>query len=372
MQIITSYEAVCLVIDELLARWRATPKRFPFNHPEAVIPQTIIPDWLRNNKEIFPNWYLWVDLHMKGRITSLDAFRGHIRIAERHPWFYLPHYMRWEAPARLIEVLEECQMTSDKINVVRDLRINAMHLETYYDGNAINLFKGATSWEEAVRRVKNKRTRRERRAAGHAGEGFYGHQEKMVSMQLYLQDWEGWLRPRFPYPAPSDIHNIRIALAARGIVVTGLNETVIRDHETITAPWREVVLRYIKDTKEDPIAVSDVLWLFSKLLCGNSPLTHTSKQERQRDSGMFDASALPHVKDIEQYTHPGYRRALEETCLVCPLLGTCDYAIPARPYYDRGLIELRPRPRVEDVINRRHLREPRYPAELAQPTLLLE
>ena len=362
MEVISSYERVEWLIDMLLARWRSSPKGYPFNRPDAIIPQTIIPDELRRDKKTLANWYLVVDEHMKGRVNSMEAFRGGIRIWQRYPWFYDPKVILWEKPSRMIEILEEC-LPTDKVNVVRDLRINFQHLLTYYDGSALNLIKGLTSYEEALRRILNKRTRGQRKEAGHGGEGLYGHRHKMVSMLLYFYDWEGWLKPRFVYPSPADIHNFRDAIAGKGLEVIGIGkDLIIRDYEKISAPWRAMVMQYIKARKEDPVDVADVLWLFSNLMCGNSPLTETSKKERGNGSGMFDQEELPHLNGVQQFLHPKYRRDLEATCLVCPLLDTCDFAIPARPYYDDGKLVLRPRPRIEDHIDRAHLKEPTYPA----------
>jgi hypothetical protein len=239
------------------------------------------------------------------------------------------------------------------------------HLYTYYDSNARNLFKGVTDWVEAVRRARNKRGTKEIREAGYAGQGLYGHQEKMVSMQLYFQDWEGWLKKRFPYPAPSDLHNKRVAVAGKGLVVQGLAGDnsgeyggVVIDDEMVAKPWRDSVLRYIIEFKEDPIDVADVLWLFSNLMCGNSPLTATSKNPKTNGSGMFDVEDLPHADGVQKFLHPKFRKDLEATCLICPFLQTCNFAIPARPYYDKGWLVFRPRPKVEDHIDRTHLKEP--------------
>lgn len=353
-----SYEATVAVINELLARWRSTPMRYPFNRPDAIIPQKIIPGWLRENKQIFANWYVAVCLHMKGRITSLDAFRGHIRVAKKYPEFYIPHRVRWHSDDTLIKILTECRLTSDHRNVIRDWRMNTMHLDTYYHGNAINLLKGLTSWEEAIRRIKNKRTKKERKEAGYAGEGLNGFQEKMVSMLLYFFDWEGWLDPRFPYPSPSDIQNIRAAIAGGALRIIDPDST--RRHDFFTAPWREMVLRYIRERNENPIDVADVLWLFGNLMCGNSPLTETRIDEGINGSGLFDEENLPHHLGVEKFLHPAYRRRLEETCLVCPFRKFCHLVIPAQPYYKKGIVDLRRRIKMEEHIDISQLSEPVY------------
>ncbi len=360
MEVITNYEQLEWLLDVvLLPRWRSTPKGYPFNRPNAIIPQTLIPDWLRRDKKLLSNWYLGVNEHMKGRVDSIDAFRGHLRIVQKYPWFYNAREIMCRKHSEIIEALEDC-ISTDKVNVARDIKINALHLNTYWDGWASNLLSGISNYEEALRRILNKRTKKERRAAGWAGEGLYGHQEKMVSMLLYFWDWEELLSLRFPYPSPSDIQNIRVGIAAKALVLAGLDNNRGRFGEALTASWRELVMKYIVERKADPREVSDVLWLFGKHMCGNSPLTETPQKNKSNGSGMFEADGLPRVYGALQFLHPKYRKDLERTCLICPFKKTCDVAIPARPYYDKGIIELRDRPKVEDHVDLSLIREPKY------------
>ena len=363
MEVISNYERLEWLLDVvLLPRWRSTPKGYPFNHPNAVIPQTLIPDELRRDKNVLSNWYLYVDEHMKGRVESMEAFRGHLRIFKKYPWFYHPRELIYRKHSEIIEVLEDC-IPTDKVNVARDLKINALQLHTYYDGLASNILKGVTNYDEATRRLLNKRTKSERLAAGFAGEGFYGHQEKMVSMFVYWWDWEDLLNPRFPYPSPSDIQNIRCGIGAQVLVTKGYLGTSNRNRGVLAAAWRKLVMRYVVEHKAGPREVSDVFWLFGNRMCGNSPLTQTPKDEGVNGSGMFDMEDLPHVDGVRKFLHPRYCGALERTCLICPLLKTCNHVIPARLYYSKGKIELRPRPKVEDRLDLSHLREPEYWAE---------
>ncbi len=362
MQVTINKERVYWLIDELLARWQATPKRYPFNRPDSIIPQTIIPDGLRQDKRILSNWYIAVDGNMKGRVASLEAFRGHIRIWEKYPWFYDPKFLLWEKPGRIEDIYQEFLPIDKKINT-RALFINYRHLMQYYDSSGINLIKGVKNWDEAVRRILNKRTKKALDGAGYAGQGLFGHQHKMVSMLVYFYDWEKLLKPRFPYPSPADIHNFRVGLTSGGIVVTGAKNGTIRDYEAISAPWRAIVMQYIIECKKDPIDVADVLWLFSNLMCGNSPMTHTPRDPEPATSGMFSQEDLQHHNGVKQFLHGKYRKDLQETCLICPLLDGCGYAIPAQPYYSVGSIVLRPRPRIEDHIDRTHMQEPVYPAQ---------
>jgi hypothetical protein len=358
MKVRTDKEALFGLIDELLVRWRATPKLYPFHRPDSIIPQTIIPDALRKDKEALAVWYIAVCNQMKGRVASMEAFRGNIRIWEEFPWFFNPREVLFNRGPKEIEAIYEKHLPIDKKNNVRGLFWNYRLLDVHYDGKATNLIKKITSYDEAERRLRNKRTQRERTAAGVGGEGMFGFQHKMVSMLVYFYDWERWFKKRFVYPSPADIHNFRIGFTSKSLIVENVKDDTIKDYESISAPWRAGVVEYIVERGEDPVDVADVLWLFSNLMCGNSPMTHTAADETPNSSGMFDATELPHYNGEQQFMHPSYRKALEETCLNCFLLQKCDYAIPARPYYNRGVIVLRKRPKIERFFDLSQIKEP--------------
>ena len=369
MQFETSEEALFEFLDDLLARWNSKPKRFPFNKPSAIIPQTIIPEELRKDREALATFYVAIDNDMKGKVTSITAFKGYIEIWKKYPWFFDPRVLLWEKQSRVIEIYEEF-LPIDKLAKTKALFINYRHLMQYYDSNALNLLRGVRNYDEALRRLLNKRSsKRELRVAGYAGEGLFGHQHKMVSMLVYFFDWEGWLKPRFIYPPPGDIQNFRGALSSGSIIPQGLNSDVIGNYKLIGEPWRRGTMKYIRVRKADPRDVADVAWLFGAEMCGNSPLTVSKrrprgpkykKEEKPKVELMFGDEDLPEVTDVRQFLQPKYRKDLEETCLICPILSRCNFAIPAGPYYDEGEIVLRPRPRVEDHIDRTHLREPTY------------
>ncbi len=80
---------------------------------------------------------------------------------------------------------------------------NSKRIVRNWDGNPLNILKGLRSWEEALRRLRNKTTKRDKDTAGPDGEGLRGYQPKMVSMWLYFMDWEGLLRPPIHVSFPS-------------------------------------------------------------------------------------------------------------------------------------------------------------------------
>ena len=368
MRVTISEEAVFAFVDELLARWNAKPKKYPFNRSDAIIPQNVIPAELRANKQVLATFYLWICTHMRGGLESLQAFNAYINIWRAMPLFFEPRWVEWHSPQEITVIYERFGLGWDKKNAGKILVENSKRLIRNWGGNPLNLLRGLDSYDEALRRIKNKRNKRELEAAGEQGAGFMGQQHKMVSLTVYFFDWEGWLRPRFPYPSPADIHNFRGGLNSGGIVVSELKNNAIRNVEKISAPWRAVIMKYIKVRRADPVEVADALWLFSLVMCGNSPLTITEQSNGAQEM-FFDEADVPRESGVKKFLQPGYRKALEETCLVCPILERCRFAIPSRPYYSKGLLVMNERPRVEDYIDRSLLREPVRYAEVKHPML---
>jgi hypothetical protein len=66
------------LIDVLLARLKA--KQYPYNKPEAIVPQLVIPKELRRDKRVLALFYFYVCIYMRGGIESLQAFKALIRV----------------------------------------------------------------------------------------------------------------------------------------------------------------------------------------------------------------------------------------------------------------------------------------------------
>jgi hypothetical protein len=207
-----------------------------------------------------------------------------------------------------------------------------------WDGKASNIFKGLTTYEEALRRIRNKRTKKDLNKAAlidDRGQGFMGFQPKMVSMLIYFIDWEGLLEVSFIYPTPADFHNFRFGLAVRGIVIYP-QPLHLRTSEKLSKVWRDLTVRYLeaRKGKVTPVELADAIWLFSLEMCGNSPLTVYHERIDKNGRGMFAAEDLIH-DSVPNFLAPNFRKRLQRTCLSCPLNDMCELAIPAAPYYQR-------------------------------------
>jgi len=358
MEVIVHHHKVFKLIDTLLERWNASPKRYPYNRPDAIIPQNVIPDSIRKDTFALACFYFYVCIYMRGGIESLQAFNAMLKMREKHPLMFDPYHASLMTQEEVQAILKEF-VGWDSKNASINWVENSKRLMRNWKGNPLNLIKKLDNYEEALRRIKNKLTKKEIAAAGPDGEGFRGFQPKMVSMILYFYDWEKLLKKRFHYPAPADFHNFRLGLAIRAMEVDLKEGETIRAVEKISAPWRDAVMAYLKEHDADPIEVADAIWLFSLVMCGNSSAPTTSKQPL--DLELFSHASVEIVSSHDQrqqWSMAKNRKKLEQTCYICPLAAHCDFAVPSKPYYTKGMLVLLPRIRPEASRYLEQLREP--------------
>ena len=73
MKVNVDHALVFKLLDTLLPRWKAVPKQYPYNHKDAIIPQTIVPADLRADKETLASFYFFactVAIHGKRNLFS--------------------------------------------------------------------------------------------------------------------------------------------------------------------------------------------------------------------------------------------------------------------------------------------------------------
>jgi hypothetical protein len=292
----------------------------------------------------------------------MQAFNALIEMWQKYPRLFDPVEAAWWRPEEVQKVLKTHIGWDSKSASISWVE-NSRRLMRNWGGNPLNLIKGLRNYDEALRRIKNKTTKKELREAEKFeknGEGFRGSQPKMVSMLLYFYDWEEWLRPRFNYPSPADFHNFRIGLAFGAIFVELEKGERLSASEKLSAPWRYAIMEYLKARKADPVEVSDAIWLFSLVMCGNSPLTKT-KETKARVADLFSHTGTQELvsQDArERWLASQYRIPLSQTCFPCPFLALCKFAIPANPYYRKGQLELRERLLLERYMDLTLLVEP--------------
>jgi hypothetical protein len=344
MKVVVHQEKVFELLDALLARWKSNPKQYPYNNPDAIIPQTIIPQGLRADKVTLSRFYFYVCIYMRGGIESLQAFKAMIRIWEEHPTMLDPYFAQWTPPSQMQALLKKYVGWDSKAASINWID-NSRRLMQSWKGEPLRLVRGVRDYDEACRRIKNKLGKGERAKAGHDGHGFRGFQYKMVSMLLYFYDWEGWLTPRFLYPSPADFHNFRLGLNQGAIEVVAMEGRDLRSEEALSKPWREAVMAYMRERRADPVEVSDALWLFSLVTCGASSLTQTKTLKHRP---LFQHSDVSEEWDHQRWLDAQTTESLRNSvCFSCPLSQNCSLIIPAKPYYRKGKLLMFRRPKLE-------------------------
>lgn len=329
MRVTVDRRQAAKVIDALIERRKKGLQ--PYDSPRASVPQELIPEDIRKDKRLLARFYFFVCIYMRGGVESHTAFRQLLKMWRAHPELFDAFAVSKLTVEYVQSILKEF-VGWDSKNAGTYWHRNAVLLTQHWGGEALSITRNLTSYEEAVRRIARK--------SGNKGsldakeEGFWGFQHKMVSMLLYFFDWEKLLTPRFAYPSPADFHHYRILIATKAVVVETSNGVPIRFSEKVSRPIRETLMWYLKSRGVDPIILADALWLFSLLLCGESPATMT--------------------KESDEPFHPrlwgeGLRRRFRKTCGRCPFASECEVAIPAKPYYRRGQIVLRKRPTEDEV-----------------------
>lgn len=354
MKVKFDFDRLCEVLDTLLLM--REEKVYPFNRTDAVVPQKLIGEDIREDKRALSLFYFFACIYMRGGIVSSTAFKLLLRMRAENPWTFEPSEVLKRSTDEVRAVLKT-YIGWDSKNAGAYWYENARLLQMNWRGNPLNILDAIETYEDAVVYYQNKNRKGDNQPTGgtdylllnHQGLGFWGHQHKMVSMQVYFADWERLFKKRFIYPGPVDFHNYRLFLTTGAVTFVDAPEKVSFG-EKISAPARKALIRYITEKKVDPIDVADVIWLFSLLMCGESPHTQT-KEVKIKPGVLF---AKHEIKEIWRITEWSSRktRSLNRSCHVCAFNKTCKYAIPAGPYYGKrgdkeqagGKLVLRPRP----------------------------
>lgn len=342
------------VFDTLVERWRA--KSYPFNRPDAAVPQASLPPEIRSDPHTLASFYFYVCIYMRGGIESSQAFAALVRLWRAHPDFFdalKAQRMSEEYAAKILKKFVGWDSKSAGTSWV----VNSKRLCETWGANPLNVLRGLKSYDEACRRIRNKSGKSEIRDAGPDGLGFRGFQFKMVSMLLYFYDWEGWL-PRFIYPSPADFHNFRLAFATGAMKAHGVENGTFTINERVSKPWRTVVMQYLSSHNVTPVEFSDALWLYSLVLCGNSPFTVT-REHKKKQAPLFVKSSVAERFDQNEMVAARTKQQVRQTCSVCTFESICSFAIPAQPYYRKGKFVLRPRPRLLHPLGPTHAPRPK-------------
>lgn len=315
------------VLDRLIHAFQA--KEFPYNLKAARPPH--VPENLPRNLTLGSRshaLYLFcLCYYMRGGLESNVAARLLSRVYEKRPDIFVPEFAGKFNQQTIFAALKTVRLGRE--NQVSSFWIpNFQKLAEEWNGHPAKILEGVTNFDAACERIQRKN-----------GNGFAGFQKKMVSMLIYFLTDTGFITP-FPFPAPVDFHVLRVAIANEFITIEpedGENaEKGFTVSDVMTDAVRGMLLDYCLRRKADPLILSEVMWLLSRMICvrnpGNMSMIETHRRVRGR-SRKVDTKPFRLTRgNLEWY---------EGACGSCPIEPTCRFNIPSAPYYVHGNIEIR-------------------------------
>ncbi len=349
------------VIPVLLDEWRA--RRGVFSHASVAPPQQVHIPRDREGKALafdslaYARWLLCLLVHMRGGITSHQAFAGHVLLHDRYPELYdLEHIATWPDSLTLAR-----RISDEHIGLGFALRENARNwihnagvVVRRFGGDPRRIWEGTTDFREIADRTIHRSLPPEDRLRG--------VQEKILTLFLVFYQDFGLLPELTRQPAPVDFHLTRLLVAHRIVRLVGCSS--VRVGEWLLAPLRKLSMELCTRYDTTPNELSHAMWVLGSEYCNQSTdhaaavPTIGEMRSLLSDSGQSNKNIaryfrkLPADLDIDEAAKPtslfpavqrkeGTARA--DGCLRCPIFRTCELAANAAPYYLAGFLVTHPR-----------------------------
>lgn len=332
MKIRTQYKRAELIFDTLIQTLKE--KRFPYNKKLVLVSESIFKHFSPGSKE-HALFLFCVCYYMRGGIKSATAITSLSKVYKQHPDLFVPEYFddintkeaEVEAESTITHILQENGLAYNATVIPKHWIKNFQKIYRFWEGNPVNLLKRVGSYTKACRVIANKG-----RNSSKNPNGFYGFQEKMVSMLIHFYVEAGIIEPT-AFPVPVDFHVLRI-LVAHKILTKGKpskNQNVFG--QELLQKARSLSVRYCKEHDVNAKDLSDALWFLSRNLCSEHPGNDSLIGEyRARKTEIKPAPVTWNKTQVKSY---------ERSCLDCPVKETCCFNIPSANYYRRGELVIR-------------------------------
>ncbi len=317
-----NYRRASEVFALMLERYRK--RAFPYESMERYLPQTLVPERVKDDPEVHARYLCFSCLYMRGTVESRHAFKVLARLHDKESWLFTKEVLH-ASPEEIGLLLKE-QIEWKHAEIGRHWSNNARILDESWNGDPRNIFSGVRTKEALYRRVMGAQYRRPnvrkgRRSPKSRYEGLRGFREKMTSMLSYFLEDAGLIGSN-PLSAPVDFHHLRVYLATRMIDFDG--ESV--SYEKIFQHGIKIA-EYLQRTNGLPqVEYGNIVWLWSLRLCKRAP--HNRTTEIVREDGRKLRVPVPVVWTPEQI------RAYDRTCGRCVLADDCQFGIPSGHYYN--------------------------------------
>ncbi len=315
------------VLGELLSRYDSERKGYPFYLPQARPPQAeenlpSIESMPRGSYE--HAMLLWLScFYMRGRIPSHLAMRYMSRLYEQNRELFYPESIVMMQPEEIAPLLVAAKLKTDVDEMSQHWVENAHRLLEQYGGDPRKIFDGIHSYEQALERIQNK-----------SGRGFKGFQEKMVSMIIYFY-LEAGIIDVVDFPPPIDFHVLRLSIMTGMARLPDLEDGGDAYSQDLLAALRDGFRRYSHRHEVDQIKLSEVMWLYSSMMCSKSPANTIEPLE-----GRIGRSSTYEWPDPARALSRAALKKYQRSCGMCPFSemgdGSCIHRIASMPYYDAG------------------------------------
>ncbi len=317
-------ERLTVVTERLYANYEQ--KGYPYNRPDAVLPQDFVPPRLVRGGREEALYFFYLCIYMRMQQSNVAA-RKMAEIYDMELWEY-------SHGGNIFEPADAARM--DPVQVGEFMRANGLGqfyktnpgywvqnsamLMQEWDGDPRNMFANIRTYEDALKHVRK----------------FRGFDKKMTSMILYFMMDVGLMEP-FIFPIPVDFHVQRIAAETDSVTWPyGVQPGITNDR--LGDLLRPFFQDYAEEHGVSPLRLADVLWLHGSLMCEDNPGNRTH-------AGEYNARST-HI----QPHHVTWKRAevasFMRSCAQCPVRKLCTTNVPSEYNSTLGKI-VRDSPREE-------------------------
>lgn len=312
---------------EIIDRIYTTYKENLPPYRDSVLPQEYRPECMDRGGDKYAShehaMYLWnACAYMQGGTQSDFAFKSLTNIYESHPNLFNCDELAQAPTDEIIDILKKHGL-GQQARVANAWTENARRLSANYDGDPRNIFQGVSSYQDCLDRICNDKK----------GGGFLGFQGKMTSMILYFYADES-LIDSVNFPPPIDFHVLRVAFATE-ILKTDQRE--FHKNPETESILRQELLKYVNETGVNPIELTNAMWQLSSNFCNQNPGNKTYK----------DGGGKRTVENNQEFATKSQSEAFFRSCGKCAINTYCKYCIPSGPYYTRGIIQLKDKPKTQ-------------------------
>lgn len=311
-------------------------KRYPFENILTPGEAVTLPETLETGTPVHGRFLFLACLYMRGGIKSDQAFTALAQFFKAFPEFFsVTFFNEKESEKRLLleTSLRENSLAYHAGWVASSWIHNLRKLEAYWENDPAKLFDGVKKYEEVCKRLMYPSPDKKTLENPY---GFCGFREKMVSMLLYFLMLNG-LVEEFIFPVPVDIQVLRLLLSNRLLVAHDSNGREITEGilnpELLRPHGRKLTYEYCRDEGVSPLRLSDALWWLGRTACPKNPGNRTKVVGERNGRKTI-------IEKAELIWNKSQAKSFEQSCLHCPLRGTCELNVPGRINSIHGNVEL--------------------------------